>query len=264
MQITHSIVIPAYNEARRLAATLSDVALHCERAVAQGARQEVIVVCDGCTDETERIARSFQGRAPLRVIAYRVNRGKGYAVRRGVLASRGDIVLFMDADGSAPVGELDRLASPIRAGTAEVVVGSRRAAGARVEVRQTAMRRLLGALFSWHTRALLGLGIRDTQCGFKVFEGSAARELFGHLKCDRFAFDLELLVLAREQGLRLAELGVTWREVAGSTVNPVRDGLHMLATAWRLRLSRGARRSSALRASRVQRRLAPAVGGHVR
>lgn len=234
-----SIIVPAYNEARRIGATLSSLETYCRRASKRGVSCEVIVVCDGCQDETERVVLAFASRLPLRVIAYAVNRGKGYAVRRGVAASMGDVVVFMDADGSTPVDEVDRLAVPIQHALADIVVGSRRAADARVEVAQTLSRRVLSWVFAWHTRALLGLRVRDTQCGFKVFRGGVARELFGRLRCDRFAFDLELLVLARERRFHVLECGVAWREVAGSTVHPVRDGVKMLAAAWQFRFRRG-------------------------
>lgn len=254
-----SIIIPAYNEARRIGATLASLEAYCQRAARRGVQSEVIVVCDGCQDDTRQVAETAASRFPLRVIAYDVNRGKGYAVRRGVAASRGELVLFMDADGSTPADEIDRLAKPIRQGHTDVVVGSRRVADARVEVAQTLRRRMLGRVFAWHTRVLLGLPVRDTQCGFKVFGGAIARELFGRMRCDGFAFDLELLVLARERGIRVWECGVAWREVAGSTVHPLRDGLKMLTAAWQLRFRHGLHPRRADGAW-VPRRLVPVPG----
>ena len=235
MSIKQSIVIPAYNERHRIGATLGSIADYCAGLKAGDKEFEVIVVCDGCRDATEKAAKTFSGRLPLRVVSYVCNRGKGYAVRRGVAVSAGRVVAFMDADGATPIHELGRLAEPILRGQADIVVGSRRAAGATVVAGQPVLRRLLGWAFAWHTQATLGLKVRDTQCGFKVFDGDIARELFKGLSCDGFAFDLELLAEARECGLRVVERGVEWRDVQGSTVHPLRDGVRMLRTAWQIR-----------------------------
>ena len=242
MRTKQSIVIPAYNERHRIGATLESVAAYGAGRKAGSADFEVIVVCDGCRDGTEKAVQAFAGRLPLRVVSYACNRGKGYAVRRGMAVSAGRVVAFMDADGATPIHELDRLADPILGGLADIVVGSRRAAGAAVEGSQPVFRRLLGRAFAWHTQAALGLRLRDTQCGFKVFDGDIARELFKGLSCDGFAFDLELLAEARECGLRVVEQGVEWRDVPGSTVRPLRDGVRMLRAAWQIRGRLEARR----------------------
>ncbi len=231
----YSIIIPAYNEGQRIGPTLEALAAYLESSHAEAATYEVFVVCDGCKDDTERTVRAFERHLPLSVLAYRDNRGKGYAVKCGVAASTGQVVAFMDADGSTPVGELRRLARPIIEGQADIVIGSRRANGAGVTIDQPITRQLLGRAFAWHARAVLGLRMKDTQCGFKVFDGEQARELFGALRCDGFAFDLEILALARERGLRMLEAGVRWHEVAGSTVHPLRDGTRMLRAAWQIR-----------------------------
>jgi len=180
-------------------------------------------------------------RLPLRVLSYGRNRGKGYAVRRGMAVSSGRVVAFMDADGATPVHELGRLMEPILGGEADIVVGSRRAPDAVVDVRQPLFRRVLGRAFAWHAQAVLGLEVRDTQCGFKVFDGDRARELFGVLSCDGFAFDLELLAEARARRCRVVERGVEWRDVRGSTVHPLRDGIRMLRAAWQIRARIAAR-----------------------
>lgn len=242
MGATRSIIIPAFNEAGRLGATLEKTTSYLARESGADSASEVIVVCDGCDDNTEAIARSFEGRLPILVISYARNRGKGYAVRKGIGASTGRVVAFMDADGATPVDELGRLAAPVLGGEAEVVVGSRRAAGAAVEVRQSRLRQALGRLFSWVTQAVLGLRIKDTQCGFKVFDGDLARDLFRRMACDGFAFDLEILAEARERGLRVVERGVEWHEVPGSKVRPLRDGLRMLRALWRIHAALAARR----------------------
>lgn len=235
MRLKQSIVIPAYNERRRIGATLESIASYISNGDARNNDYEVIVVCDGCHDRTEQTVKAFAGRIPLRIIAYVCNRGKGYAVRRGVAASSGKLVAFMDADGATPIRELDRLAEPILGGRADLVIGSRRTRDSVLAVAQPPARRLLGRVFAWHTQAVLGLRVGDTQCGFKVFDGDIARGLFKRLSCDGFAFDLELLAEAREHGLRVLEQGVEWHDVTGSTVHPLRDGIRMLQAAWKIR-----------------------------
>ena len=230
-----SIVIPAYNEALRIGATLETVAAHAAAGSFYASSYEVFVVCDGCRDATEQVARRFADRLPLRVVSYPVNRGKGYAVRQGVALSTGRVVAFMDADGATPVRELEGLAQPILRNQAPIVIGSRRAKGARLTVPQPLHRRVLGRAFALHTRLVLKMPVQDTQCGFKAFRGDVARDLFAALQCDGFAFDLELLAQAQARGLRVLELGVEWQERPGSTVHPLRDGLRMLRAAWQIR-----------------------------
>jgi dolichyl-phosphate beta-glucosyltransferase len=153
-----------------------------------------------------------------------------------MLASNGRIVVFADADGATPFAEIGRLA-PLLAEGYDVVIGSRRAKGARITGRQPWRRRLLGRLFSLATRFALGLEVADTQCGFKMFQGRAARALFRHVACPGFGFDLEVLVLARSCGLHMIEAGVEWQDQGQSTVSPWRDGLRMLGTVYGLRRS---------------------------
>ena len=235
IRIKQSIIIPAYNERHRIGATLESVCAYIAKERIGNGDFEVIVVCDGCHDGTEQAAKAFAGRLPLRVVSYVCNRGKGYAVRRGVAVSSGRVVAFMDADGATPVCELGRLAEPIFRGRADIVVGSRRMAGAVVADDQPLFRRLIGRAFARHAQVVLGLKLRDTQCGFKVFDGDVARELFKGLLCDGFAFDLEVLTEAREHGLRILECGVDWHDVRGSTVRPLRDGIRMLRAVWKIR-----------------------------
>ena len=242
MRIKHSIVIPAYNESLRIGATLESIVEYRAETSVGNPDFEVIVVCDGCRDATERVVRPFADHVPIRVVSYPDNRGKGYAVRQGIAVSKGDVVAFMDADGSTPVRELGRLADLIHSNQADIVIGSRRAEGSLVTADQPVLRQLLGRAFAMHAQMVLGLRIRDTQCGFKVFRGQVARELFKDFRCDGFAFDLELLAVARERRLRVLERGVEWNERPGSTVNPLRDGVRMLRAAWQIRARLRARR----------------------
>lgn len=231
-----SIVIPAFNEEKRILSTLESLRSFCHETADPLLKSvEVIVVCDGCTDRTEQVVLDWSGCPEPRVLSYPDNRGKGHAVKLGILRSRGRIVAFMDADGSTPVPELVPLAAPIIHGDADVVIGSRRAEGATIQERQPLSRRLLGRAFSLYNRVVLGIPFLDTQCGFKLFRGTPGRELFRDIHCTGFGFDLEVLVAARTRSLRVVEIGVQWNDVPGSTVSPVADGLRMLWSAWRLR-----------------------------
>jgi dolichyl-phosphate beta-glucosyltransferase len=137
------------------------------------------------------------------------------------------------------VRELTRLTAPIRRGEADIVVGSRRVAGAVLPVPQPWHRWLLGSIFTLHARLVLGVRVQDTQCGFKVFRGDLARDLFAGLRCDGYAFDLELLAVAHSRHVRVLEMGVEWHNVPGSSISPLRDGLRMLAATWRIRAMHG-------------------------
>jgi len=248
-QLELSIVIPAYNESGRILPTLEQAREYLATAGEWGGRVEVLVVCDGCTDDTEQVVRAWGKLPNLRVIAYRKNQGKGYAVRTGVLASQGRVVVFTDADGATPFREISLLAAPLLAEDCEVVIGSRRVPGARVTGTQPWRRRVLGRFFGWATRNVLGVRFADTQCGFKLFRGEIARSLFESVRCPGFGFDLEVLVLAQERGLHIVEAGVEWHDQAESKVSPLRDGMRMLRTLWSLR--RQSRRRVALAAAKA-------------
>jgi dolichyl-phosphate beta-glucosyltransferase len=207
-----SVVIPAYNEAGRLPATLERVRAYLDgRALAY----EVLVVDDGSRDATAEAARTARG--PVRLLAHAENHGKGHAVRSGMLAARGELRLMTDADLSTPIEELARLEAALADGC-DVAVGSRAVAGARIEVRQPAYREAMGRLFNRLVQALLLPGLADTQCGFKLFTARAATIAFSACRLDGFCFDVEALYVARLHGLRIAELPVVWRNDAATRV----------------------------------------------
>jgi dolichyl-phosphate beta-glucosyltransferase len=211
-ELALSVVIPAYNEAARLPATLARVRAYLD---ARKTPYQLIVVDDGSTDGTADVARAAAG--PVELLRDARNRGKGHAVRAGMLAARGARRLMTDADLSTPIEELARLEAALDEGF-DIAIGSRAVAGARIEVHQPAYREAMGRLFNRVVQRLLLPGLNDTQCGFKLFTASAAAVAFGASRLDGFSFDVEALYLARRRGLRIAELPVVWRNSAATRV----------------------------------------------
>ncbi|WP_394297371.1 dolichyl-phosphate beta-glucosyltransferase [Streptomyces albus] len=233
-----TVVIPAYNEEHRLRRGVDEV---CRYLRAGGGRWEVIVVDDGSTDGTAAVAaEAAAGEPRVRLIRTPVNRGKGHAVRRGVLASRGRRVLYCDADAATPIEELARLAARLDAGYA-AAIGSRAHPGARIEVRQHPLRELLGKAGNRLIRALAVPGIRDTQCGFKLFDGDKARSAFARARTDGWGFDVEILRHFHAHGWPMAEVPVRWAHQPGSKVGP-RDYVRVLAEVVAVRLRTTGRR----------------------
>jgi len=205
-----SVVVPALNEEDRLPRTLERIVSHLGR---RHEGFELVVVDDGSRDRTAERAKA----AGATVLRNETNRGKGYAVRRGMLAARGARRLMTDADLSTPIEELERLCARMDEGH-DVVIGSRALPGARIEVHQPWYRENMGRLFNLFVRALAVPGLTDTQCGFKLFSESAARDVFSSARLDGFSFDVEVLFLARRKGYRIAEVPVVWRNDAASRV----------------------------------------------
>ena len=208
-----SLVIPAYNESGRLPQSLRRIQ---EFLSGWGRPYEVIVVDDGSRDDTARLARE-SGLPGLTVLQNETNRGKGYSVKRGMLAARGAHRLMTDADLSTPIEELHRLLALQEQG-ADVVIGSRALPGAKIEVHQPWYRENMGRLFNLLVRLLAVPGLRDTQCGFKLWTARAAAEAFAAARLDGFSFDVETLFIARRRGYRIVELPVTWRNDAATRV----------------------------------------------
>jgi glycosyltransferase involved in cell wall biosynthesis len=233
---TLSIVIPAYNERERLTVSLPAIEAYL-RATRLDA--EILVVDDGSSDATAKVVPTLVLGPDHRVISLPVNKGKGAAVRRGVLASCGEWVLVSDADLSTPIDEYGRLAAIACAEGLDVVIGSRALPGSRVEVSQHIVRRVLGQVFNLILRRVTGLPYRDTQCGFKLLRRSRVQAVFAEMVIDGFAFDVELLYLCKRHGLRVKEVPVTWRNSPKSTVNiigsPPRMLFDLLGLCWRFR-----------------------------
>ena len=231
-----SVVIPAFNEAIRLPPYLDEVVGFLD---GRGEPYEVLVVDDGSTDDTAAAVRRLAGHHPtVRLLPLGRNRGKGAAVRAGMLAAVGTVRLFTDADGATPIAELKRL-EPALAGGADIAIGSRALSDPAVTIRTRPHRVAAGRVFNWLV-ARLGLrGVADSQCGFKLFTASAAEALFGALQTAGFAFDVELLLRAQAAGHRVVEVAVNWADQQGSKVGVLRSGPGMLVQVvqarWRVR-----------------------------
>ncbi len=223
-----SLVIPAYNEAERIGQTLHIIMAWLER---NSPEAEVIVVNDGSTDATgEVVHATFALGSPLqtRLLENYPNRGKGAAVRAGFLAASRPIAVFTDADLSTPIEEISRLVDPIAAGEVDVAFGSRALDRSLIGHRQPWRREQGGRIFNLIVRLATGLPFWDTQCGCKAFRMSTCRPLFEAARTDGFGFDVELLYLAHQAGLRLREVPVHWNHCEGSKVDFARDSLRML------------------------------------
>jgi len=226
------VVIPCYNEELRLPRTIEQI----ERYLgARGDRYELILVDDGSGDGTRRVMEEAAARnKSIRIVALPVNRGKGRALAEGVKVSRGDYVLVTDADLSTPIEELPKLEAALAAG-AGVAIGSRAIKGSRVELSQPIYRVLMGKAFNIIVQLVLLPGIWDTQCGFKLFRGDIARDVFEGLTTDGFGYDPEVLYLAKKKGVRIAEVPVVWRNSAPTKVNAIRSSLDMFRHVLRIR-----------------------------
>ena len=223
-----SLVIPAYNEEARLPDTLGRVlSWLAERRISS----EILVVDDGSQDRTATIAgEALAGRGT--VLTGEPNRGKGYAVRRGILAARGRLVLITDADLSTPIAEYETLLSAMSKRGLQVVIGSRALHGS---LGQNPLRQLMGKTFNRMMRCMTGLPFQDTQCGFKLLDRAATRPIVERMVVDRFAFDVELLFLCVRAGLRVEEVPVVWRNAPGSKVSLLGDPANMMWDVARVR-----------------------------
>lgn len=217
------LIIPAYNEERRLPATLEALAVYASALPVGSGRLEVTVVDNASSDRTAEVARSFDSATlPVRVLRCDTP-GKGAAVRAGVLSTTADVVGFMDADGATDLSALAVGVSLIREG-ADLAVGSRAVDGSVTMVRHSRLRQVGATLYRRET-VRIAPGIADTQCGFKLMRGDVARRIFESVRCRGFSFDVELLGRAQRLGARIAEFPVVWVDVPGSTFRPARHGI---------------------------------------
>ena len=230
-----SIVIPAFEEEARVGDSIANILTHLSD---RGMTGELIVVDDGSRDSTAQVAEKAFEQFPnirSRVIRYEQNRGKGYAVRIGLLASTADVGLFTDADLSTPIEEMPKLVDPIRSGEYDVTFGSRALDRTLIGTHQPWRREQGGKVMNLVIRTMSGLPFADTQCGFKAFDMTKFRPLLDVMSVDRFGFDVEFLFVADYHGLRLKEIPVRWNNVEGSKVSVVRDTRRMFSELAQIR-----------------------------
>ena len=224
-----SVVIPTYNEEWRILPTIGAIAVEMSR---RGEPWELIVSDDGSKDGTRGLVEGLE-LVNMRLLSS-PNTGKGGAVKRGVLASRGRFILFADADQSTPIEQFDRLLAAITHDGADIAIGSRAVDGADV-AKKSLLRKTISSGLNLLVRVGYRIPIRDTQCGFKLFTAEAAAPLFAMQRLERFSFDLELLFLARKAGMRVTEVPVEWIDAPGSTVSPVKVSVQFLKDLVRIR-----------------------------
>lgn len=228
----YSIVIPAYNEAERIASTLQRVLNYGGE---QGWSLELIVVDDGSSDSTTDIVREYGRKSSgVQLLQNPGNRGKGYSVRNGMLHAKGEVMLFSDADLSSPIEEAEKLFAAVENG-ADLAIGSRWLRTELQTRRQPMHRQLFGRIFNLLLRIVLGLSFKDTQCGFKAFSRRSAEVLFPLQQIERWGFDPELLFLAQRLGFKVVEVPVAWAHREGTRISPLRDGIRMFGEMLRIR-----------------------------
>lgn len=223
-----SVIIPVYNEEFRIEKTLEKSLAYLRKARVDA---EVLLVDDGSSDGTLRVLEGFRKRKKIqkvmRILKHPINRGKGAAVRTGVLEARGRVVLYMDADNATPLSEFEKLKKGLERGF-EVVIGSRASDRSQVKIRQPLYRQAIGRVGNLLVQLLATPGLWDTQCGFKAFSHRAARAIFPLQTIDRFGFDVELLFIAHKKGFQVLETSVQWFDAPGSKVNALRDSARTL------------------------------------
>lgn len=229
-----SVIIPAYNEEARLAQTLASI---YQFLANRGSSFEILVVDDGSKDRTIDVVEDFaRHHDQVRMVSYAPNQGKGFAVKTGILAGSGDFLLIDDADGSSPIEELQLLEKEIDKG-ADIAIGSRAKPDATRKVDALIYRKLIGNTFNTIVQILLLPGFYDTQCGFKLFKHQCARDIFSASKQKGFAFDVEILHIAKRRGYKINEVAINWSNIAGSKVNVVTDSAKMLFEVLRIWLT---------------------------
>jgi dolichyl-phosphate beta-glucosyltransferase len=228
-----SVVIPAYNEAKRLPETLHAAENYfCTRNLSR----EILIVDDGSQDDTVQVCSNLRDKIDgLKILHNGRNRGKGFSVRQGILEASGPLVLMMDADQSSPMEELDKLLPSVRDGQSDIAIGSRALKESQILVHQPLYREPLGFLYNDIIQLLVLKGIQDTQCGFKLFRSVVAKDVFSRGRLSGFAFDVEVLFIARKLGYRITEVPIRWRNDPNTKIKILKHGSNMLADLLRIR-----------------------------
>jgi len=233
-KIDISIVIPAFNEEVNIVSTLEDIAVYLK---ASSFNYEVIIVDDGSKDKTVALADSCQHLFNnMLVLKSLRNQGKGSAVKIGILQAQGDNILFMDADNSTRINQLDKLLAFLNNGF-DIAIASRRVAGAEIDKFQPILRRFLGNIYIALSKIILGTSVKDYNCGFKVFKKNAAKVLFSKITQKDWSFDSEVLFLASQNGFKIGEVPVKWQDKRTSKVKPFRDGLKSLISLFKIKIN---------------------------
>ena len=228
-----SVIIPCYNEEKRIPDTLSKVISYLSQ---KDYEAEIIIVDDGSRDQTYTVCEPFTKKYPqLQILRHDQNHGKGYAVRTGVLKAQGEYILFSDADLSTPIEEVEKLLAVIKTNHLDIAIGSRSLPGSEILQHQPWYRETMGKTFNKFVQWLVLPGIIDTQCGFKLFSKKAAQDIFPQQKLWGFAFDVELLYIGRQLGYQIVEIPIRWLNSPLSKVNPIKDSLKMLIELQRIK-----------------------------
>ncbi|MCM8815022.1 MAG: glycosyltransferase family 2 protein [Candidatus Omnitrophica bacterium] len=234
-KIDLSVIIPAFNEEKAIQNTLATV---CNFFKEKGLSFEVVVVDDGSSDATAlRVREMMKDNSFVKLVSYPKNAGKGEAIRQGVMVSKGDLILFSDADLSTPISEMEKFLPFIQQGY-DIVIGSRRIKNSLITRKQPFHRRISGKVFQLLVKYVLRLPYEDTQCGFKMFKGSAAKKLFSTLAHKGFIFDVEIVYKAHLAGLKIKEIGVIWANDPSTTVRFLKDSLKCFIDLIKIRIGK--------------------------
>lgn len=227
-----SIVIPAYNEESRIGRSLSLIIDYLNK---KAFNWEIIVVDDGSRDKTKEIIKGFMYDNRISLVENEQNRGKGYSVKKGILSAKGKFILFSDADLSTPIEEIDKLFFYLKSGY-DIAIGSRGLEESKIIVPQFWVRQTMGKIFNFIIRFFIFPGIKDTQCGFKLFKGQVAKKVFSILKIKGFAFDVEVLYIAKNLNLKVREVPIKWYNSPKSKVNPTIHSFKMLTDIYKIKM----------------------------
>jgi dolichyl-phosphate beta-glucosyltransferase len=228
-----SIILPAYNEGKRIGVTIEKILDYFH---SRNTSFEIIVVDDGSKDKGGEIFEDFSKKYPkVKILRHRTNLGKGATVKTGILEAKGDYIFFSDADLSTPIEEIEKLLRGVKEEGYDIAIGSRGLPDSKILVPQPWYRQCIGRFFPWLVRFIVFQDIKDTQCGFKLFKKDVARELFSLQRITGFSFDVEILYLAKKRGYRVKEIPVVWSDSPGSKVRILRDSFLMLKDLLRIR-----------------------------